>query len=128
MILGIDFGSKRIGLALADEAVAIPLPLQELKNQGVDAVIEEIEKIIKQEKITLVVIGWPVGLGGQETEKTQETKKFVDILAKKISVPIATSDERLTSRLADTMSNKQGSRDVGAAMIILEDFLQRQKK
>ncbi|HPV70536.1 MAG TPA: Holliday junction resolvase RuvX [Candidatus Magasanikbacteria bacterium] len=128
MILGIDYGARRIGLALADEATVIPLPFKELKNQGIDLVILEIEKIIQQEKINLIVVGWPVGLGGQETEKTQETKKFIDILAKKVSIPVAKIDERLTSKLADTLSGKQGSRDVGAAMIILEDFLQRQKE
>lgn len=128
MILGIDYGARRIGLALADEATVIPLPFKELKNQGIDLVILEIEKIIQQEKINLIVVGWPVGLGGQETEKTHETKKFIDILAKKVSIPVAKIDERLTSKLADTLSGKQGSRDVGAAMIILEDFLQRQKE
>ncbi|MCX6779138.1 MAG: Holliday junction resolvase RuvX [Candidatus Magasanikbacteria bacterium] len=128
MILAIDYGTKRIGLAIADESGAIPLPFKEMANKGRDLVLQEIEEIIKVEKINIVVVGLPINLAGIASQKTLETQKFIDSLSKKIFVPVIKIDERFTSRLSDTMSlGTEGSRDVGAAMIILEDYLQRQK-
>ena len=129
MLLAIDYGARRIGLALADETDRLVLPFKELANRGVDQTIKELSQIINQEKITKIIIGLPLSLSGKSSLKTNETQKFIDILAKNIDIPVITIDERLTSKLADTMSaGTKGSRDVGAAMIILEDFLSRMRE
>jgi len=128
MILAIDYGSKRIGLALADEASAIPLPFKELQNKGINSVLQDLEEIVKEERINIIVIGLPISSGGKISQKTQETQKFIDLLTRKMAIPVIPVDERFTSRLSDTMAlGTKGSRDIGAAMILLEDFLQRRK-
>lgn len=124
MILGIDYGSKRIGIAAADENSKVALPYKVLENKNAEFVLSELKKIIIAENISKIVVGLPLSLSGKESKKTKETREFSVFLAKNVSVPIEEIDERLSSRLADTLARgTKGSRDIGAAMVILEDYL-----
>lgn len=123
-ILGIDYGAKRIGLAIVEEGTKVVLPFGVIENKNLNFVLAELKKIVQEEKVTKLVIGLPVSLSGQEGPKARETRKFIDFLAKNLAVPTVAIDERLTSRLADTLAQgTKGSRDIGAAMVILEDYL-----
>ncbi|KKR48461.1 MAG: hypothetical protein UT86_C0005G0045 [Candidatus Magasanikbacteria bacterium GW2011_GWC2_40_17] len=125
MYLGIDYGERRVGLALADKETKIVLPFKVLENKNLEQILEDLKKIIAEEKILKIIVGWPLNLKGEPTEKTQEVQEFVDILAKNVEVPVLTFDERLTSRAAKMLSAKKI--DVGAAMLILESFLGQEK-
>lgn len=124
MILGLDYGTKNIGLAIADETDKVALPFAVIENKNRNFVLAELKKIIQEEKVAKLVVGLPVSLSGQEGPQARETRKFIDFLAKNLDVPIVALDERMSSRLADTLSGgTKGSRDIGSAMVILEDYL-----
>lgn len=124
MLLGLDYGEKNIGLAIADENSKMVLPYKVLINKGADFVLSELKKIVAEEKISKIIVGLPLTLSGKESKKTKETREFIAFLAKNLDVAIEMKDERLSSRLADTLSQgAKGSRDIGAAMVILEDYL-----
>lgn len=124
MLLGLDYGEKNIGLAVADENSKMALPYKVLINKGEDFVLQELKKIIGEEKISKIIIGLPLSLSGEESKKTVETREFSAFLAKNLDVAIEMRDERLSSRLADTLAQgAKNSRDIGAAMVILEDYL-----
>lgn len=124
MLLGLDYGEKNIGLAVADENSKMALPYKVLINKGEDFVLQELSKIISEEKISKIIIGLPLSLSGEESKKTIETREFSVFLAKNLNVPVEMRDERLSSRMADTLAQgAKNSRDIGAAMVILEDYL-----
>jgi putative Holliday junction resolvase len=119
-ILAIDFGTKNIGLAWCDTMIGAPLPFGIAKN------IEEVTKVVTEEKIDKVIIGLPLGIDGKENKNTERVRKFAEELKNKISAPIEFMDERFSSHAADRMSGGV-SRDEKSAMIILEDYLARKK-
>lgn len=124
MILGIDYGIKRIGLAIVDETVGVVLPYKLLENKGLEYIMEEFRKIVKQEDITKIVVGMPLTLKGEFGPKAEEIKIFIEQLQKEVEVPVVFIDERFSSRLADTLGGENGkNRDIGAAMIILENYI-----
>ncbi len=129
MILGIDYGSKRIGLALADENNQIALPYRILENKSDDVIFEEFKKIVKEKDITKIVVGLPLTMKGEFGLKAREIQKFINKMRNIIFIPIVEMDERLSSKLADTLGGEKGkNRDIGAAMIILDGYLSQQKK
>lgn len=123
MILAIDYGEKRIGLAIADEENKIPLPFKILENKNQEFVLSELKKIILEKEIRQFVVGLPLSLSGKEGCKAEEVKEFIKKL-QNLRIPIKTIDERFSSRLADVLGGeKSKNRDIGAAMVILEDYL-----
>ena len=124
MLLGLDYGEKNIGLAVADENSKMALPYKVLINNGEDFVLQELKKIIAEEKISKIIVGLPLALSGAESRKTMEARGFSAFLAKNLDVAVEMKDERLSSRLADTMAQSaKNNRDIGAAMVILESYL-----
>ncbi|MBI5022981.1 MAG: Holliday junction resolvase RuvX [Candidatus Magasanikbacteria bacterium] len=124
MLLGLDYGEKNIGLAVADENSKMALPYKVLINKGENFVLQELKKIIIEEKISKIIVGLPLSLSGAESKKTIEAREFSAFLAKNLDIPVEMKDERLSSRLADAMApGAKNSRDIGAAMIILESYL-----
>ncbi|MFH1583059.1 MAG: Holliday junction resolvase RuvX [Candidatus Falkowbacteria bacterium] len=121
--LGVDWGEKRIGLALADGETKMATPFKTVEN------VDEVAKIVKIEQIDLVVIGKPVQIKNHEIEISNEKyNKFIEDLKDKINLPIELVDERLSSKAADALvGNKKtkASRDEIAAMIILQSYLDR---
>ena len=128
-ILGIDYGTKRIGLALAfvDSKVAVPFGI--LKNQDKKFIWQKINKIIKQESIDLIVVGMPLALSSNRhlSEQALKTKSFVDWLSSKSKLSVVTFDERLTTRQAKYLTNNKKNKmlDDIAAQLILENYLEK---
>jgi len=117
--LGIDWGEKRIGLALADEETSLALPFKTVSNLG------ELLRVIKEEGITDIIIGSPKKMSGQAADN-QLWLDFVDKLKEKSVVPVNFLDERLSSLAADALSGAKkdkAERDEIAATIILQDYL-----
>jgi len=129
-VLAIDYGEKRVGLALGDEQLKVAMPFEVLENRGRDFILAELKKIFDQEAIYRVVVGLPMGLNNKNSEKTNETRAFILDLKNNFNLPIITEDERLTSRLADKLFltyKKKYPRDAIAAMVILQSYLDKIK-
>jgi len=124
--LGIDWGEKRIGLALADSETKIATPFKVVISEG------EILKVVNEEKINEVVIGEPKGIKNQELGiRNEKYANFIEELEKKINLPIKLVDERLSSKAANALSgNKKvkAKRDAVAAMLILQTYLDKTLK
>lgn len=138
--LALDFGLKRIGVAISDENKLIAFPRNYLKNDR--GILEKIIELANEENVSKIIIGLPLNLKSQETVITKKAKEFGDklyktIKLKKINIDIVFFDERLTSSLAKTkMVNsdynrkkrkEKGTLDSLSAQIILQDYLDKQK-
>jgi len=125
-ILGVDFGTKRIGLAWTQTELGVVLPYGQIRGKDKEEMIVNLVKLIKEERIEKVVFGLPLTLEGQESPNSRRVRAFVDELKKQINVLIDFYDERLSSFAADQMEGNV-TRDEKAAMIILQDYLEANK-
>lgn len=123
-ILAIDFGTKRIGLAISDETQTLAREYAILSPQEFWASIPE---LVAKEMVGQVIVGLPLGMSGQSTVKTQETQTFVQKLSQQLTVPVAVVDERLTSVMAAQMAGTNRHIDSLAAQIILQNYLNSKK-
>ncbi|MEW6407382.1 MAG: Holliday junction resolvase RuvX [Patescibacteria group bacterium] len=125
-ILAIDYGSKKIGLAISDETQSIALPFLFLENRGDKNLTEEIYRICQKNKVGEIVLGMPKTMAGQEGKQAQRVKKFAKLLKKKVDLSIIFEDERLTSKLAQRFLEKNKKEDDRiAAQILLQDYLDK---
>ena len=129
-ILGVDYGEKRIGLAVSDESETLASRFLTLKNKSLKNSAEEIKKIISEENIKKIVVGVPVGFKG-ESGQTKTVRKFIGELKKNINAPIMEVNEIFTSKMAEENLIKAGVKDIKkvidqeAARIILESYLEK---
>lgn len=131
-ILGIDYGEKRVGLALSDPMQMIASPFKTINNNS--DLITMIKSIINQKQVGFVVVGLPIGMKGQYTQQTEQVKNFVEALSEN-GVSAEVIDERLTSISSKKALVEQGVKtghnkgliDQTAAAIILQQYLDRQK-
>ena len=127
--LGIDYGSKRVGLAIGDDDTKLSRPIDALLLSSVDEFIPKIKNFLTTNQIDLIVLGLPRGLDGQDTRQTQEVMIISDKLKKELLIPITLQDEAMTSEIAKERLSlskkvvKQGEVDSEAASIILQDYL-----
>lgn len=129
-VLSIDYGAKRIGLALGDTALKLASPFRVLKNR--ENVIEEIVKLIEDYSISIVVVGLPLTLRGKVGERAREVESFVKKLKERLreNVEIVLWDERFTTeeayRLLEGLSYKKKKelKDSFASYIILKEYLE----
>ena len=126
--LCLDYGLKRIGVAVSDEEGRMAFPMGIIFHRGIDAVIKEIVERIKKEHIGSVVVGLPVGLDSKETQQTTITRRFVTALKKAVSIPVEIENEMLTSRMAADSGMKGGHRDAASAAIILQSYLDKSNR
>jgi len=134
-ILSIDFGMKRIGLALSDPLKIFAYPFVTLKNDN--NFIPALTDLIKVQGISEIVVGYPLKENGEKSSSTLEVEKFVQRIKEKIKLNIVLRDERYTSELAkqnilQSVTKKKKRRDKGlvdrnAASIILQEYLDELK-
>jgi putative Holliday junction resolvase len=130
-ILGIDYGSKRLGLAVCDELGLTAQALTTITRKNRVRDLEKIDSVIKEYNIEKIVVGYPLRLDGTEGIQCEKVNRFVDILESKFSLPIVKWDETLSTKEAEeilieaNMSRKKrkGVVDKLAAAIILQDYL-----
>lgn len=129
-ILAIDYGRRRIGLAVSDELgiTAVPVATLERKNRQED--IRRLREIARKYKITLIIVGSPLHLAGHAGEMANEASRFASRIKKELGLPVEMRDERLTSWEAEqTLKENAGRKskkthlDSIAAAILLRDFL-----
>jgi putative holliday junction resolvase len=135
-VLGIDYGSERVGLSLSDPLGIIAQPIEALKNDS--ALFIHLQQLSIRENVKLIVVGMPFNLKGQIAQKADEVQKFIELLKAKLNVEVITYDERFTTTIAHktmlTMGTKRKERqkkdgriDSMAAAIILQGFLDSTK-
>lgn len=128
--LGIDYGTKRVGLAQGDDlGVATPLPA--LVDTEAVARWAKLAEIIQQRRITDLVLGYPYNMDGSVGFKAKEVDAFASKLKAQFNLPVHLVDETLTSYAAESTIAKKSRREVRdsglidsrAACLILQDFL-----
>ncbi|MFH1822238.1 MAG: Holliday junction resolvase RuvX [Patescibacteria group bacterium] len=120
--LGIDWGSKRIGLAIGHSETGLATPYKVVGN------MDEIVDIIKSEEINEVIIGEPLKMENSKIKVQSDFLDFLSDLKRKINISVITFDERLTSKSADKLSKdkkNKAPRDAIAAMLILQTYLDK---
>ncbi len=124
-ILGIDYGTKRVGLAISDETQTLARELNILSPKEFWWGIKD---LIESESISRIVIGLPLNMSGDATHSTEAAQKFSDELQTRFpEIPLEFMDERLSSVMAESMGRKKDV-DSLAAQIILQNYLDRAKK
>ena len=140
--LGIDYGERRIGLALSDATGLLASPWKTLPNEanvGTAAarVAAELRALEEEEgRLGHVVVGLPRRLNGEPNAQTPRVEKFAQLLTALIDAPLTLQDERLTSHEADALlaeresdwKKRKSQVDAMAAAIILQDFLDGQPR
>ena len=136
-VLGIDYGARRIGLALSDATATLASPWRLLQRPPSEAetlriMIKEIDTLAKDDDgLEAVVVGWPRRLDGSPTHQTAIVETFARLLETKIAVPVILQDERLSSHEAESRlatreadwRKRKAKLDAAAAAIILQDYL-----
>ncbi len=130
-ILGLDMGSKRIGLAVSDEDETFAFPRGKLDRKGRDKDLAALARLIEEEAIECVVVGVPLHMSGRQSKGADAARTFAEALANHVELPVDTLDERLTTVEAERTLHATGRRakdqrevvDAVAAAIILSTYL-----
>jgi putative Holliday junction resolvase len=142
-VLAIDFGERRIGLAVSDVSATLARPLTTLAvdpklpaTAAVDLVTAEIARLGEDdERIGAIVVGMPSHLDGTPSKQTGRVAAFVAALKRRTSIPVDIEDERLSSREAESRlaarerdwRKRKARLDAAAAAVILQDYLDRKR-
>jgi putative holliday junction resolvase len=132
-ILGVDYGRKRIGLALSDELGMIARPLETIVRTNRQNDLRRLREICRKHGVGQVVVGHPVHLSGQLSPIAGEAARFAVRLQKELGMAVELVDERLTSWEAKRTVAKNGARqqfpvDDVAAAVLLRDYLEQTRE
>ena len=130
-ILAIDFGTKRMGLAVSDALGMTAQGLPTLERTRVSDDLTHIQELVEEYSAERVIVGNPIGHGGGETAMSQRAAEFVDKLRRQLGCPVDLWDERLTSVEANRMLRESGisirkrrhAVDRVAATLLLQSYL-----
>jgi putative Holliday junction resolvase len=130
MILGIDPGQRRVGLAVADRETRFARPLEVIDSRATDP-LKRIAEVVEEMDVDLVVIGRPVTLAGRAERAVEDVAPFVQALRDSLSVEVREFDERLSTVIAESGMRAAGAgskarsslRDAVAAQVMLQNFL-----
>lgn len=130
-LLGLDYGTRRVGLALSnlDQTIATPHETYERKGESQDAL--QLVRTVEEYSVVGLVVGLPVHISGDEGEKAREARAFGAWAARATKLPVAFTDERYTTVQADehlfaaqvSPKKRRALRDMLAAQILLQSFL-----
>ncbi|MEK7516459.1 MAG: Holliday junction resolvase RuvX [Patescibacteria group bacterium] len=124
-ILGIDYGEKRIGLALADPKSGAVWPYEVLGNAGNEAVAKRLREVVALENVAEIVVGIPLTLSGAEGHAARAARAFGTEVGAALALSVTFIDERFTSVEAMRVAEEYGSKelDAVAAALILKTYL-----
>lgn len=137
-ILGVDYGERRIGIAISDPTATIAQPLTVLRRRaGKRPPVQAIADLIALHEAEHVVIGLPLTLAGEESDWTREVVAFGNKLAQRAGTGVSFADERMSSVAAERAVRSLGLKrtereqkeriDAAAAMLILQSYLDRRE-
>jgi putative Holliday junction resolvase len=130
-VLGIDHGTKRMGIALSDPSGMIAQPLEFIPAEPFAPFLERLKQILREKEVELIIVGMPRNMDGSYGPAAAKVQEFVAVLKENIIIPIRTWDERLTSAQANRFLIEANVRrqerkekvDKAAAAILLQSFL-----
>ena len=135
--LGLDLGSKTLGVAVSDKTGFIASSYKTIHhNEDYDGLVNEVEKIVQELEIDAVVLGFPKNMNNTIGYKGELSLQFQKKLEEVLSIPIYLQDERLTTKIATDMliqgnvsrKNRKKVVDSVAATVILQSYLDRSDK
>lgn len=137
-VLGVDYGERRIGLALSDPLGMIASPLPTLtRRAGKRPPVAAVARLAEENGVAAIVLGLPLDLSGEETGWTREVREFGERLGERTGLPVAYIDERMTSvraeRAVRSLGLPKGRReekervDAAAAVLILQAYLDQKR-
>lgn len=130
-VLGLDYGDERVGVAIAQQIARLPRPLTTLQNN--ESLIDEIQLVVDREDIGCVVVGVPRNMDGTESTQSRTCREFASVIAQKLTMPVETIDETLSSIEAEKILKQLGKPykksdiDAMSAVLILERYFDEQK-
>lgn len=135
-ILGLDYGSATVGVAVNDGLGLTVQPVETIvrkEENKLRRTCARIEELVREYEVSLLVLGLPLNMDGSEGERVEKTRAFGDMLARRTGLPVVYQDERLTTEAADEILSESGIRrrdrkayiDQIAAVLILEEYLSR---
>jgi putative Holliday junction resolvase len=119
-VLGIDYGEKRVGLAISDELLLLA---RELVILSPKEFWRQLPGLLEQYEVQVIALGWPLNMQGQLTDKTREVEAFQQKLERSCSARVVRVDERLSSQMASSLPGGHKDVDSLAAQIILQNYL-----
>lgn len=124
-ILSIDYGEKRLGLAVGDTETGFAFGRETLTNKGNDFIVAKLRVLIQAEEIEKIIIGLPKSLSGKDSIQTKKVREFGKYVKMGLKLPIEFIDERLTS----VQAKKSGVKDLDreSARLILETYFEQHK-
>lgn len=139
VILALDVGEKRIGVAASDELGILATPRAVIARRSTQAALDDIMRMVQAEEATLVVVGLPISFDGQLHSQAQSVRRFAERLRKRLDaldVPLVYADETLSTVRAEERLRAAGVRrerireriDAMAAAVILEEYLDQRRR
>ena len=130
-VLGVDYGQKRVGLALCDPGGILCWPVETIAWTRAEDLFARIKAVAEAEGVERVVVGLPLDLEGHDTLTTRQARNFAERLGRRLSAPVVLFDERLSSAAAESELKETGmgwkkrkaALDSQAAVKILESYL-----
>ena len=132
-ILGIDYGNRRVGIAISDELQLTAQPHKLLIRENDENLISDIKEIIHSHNIEKIVIGLPVLLDGSHSSQTKKTRKFISRIRQSSDLPIEKWEERLSTIEAGkiltgtSINKKKENIDIISAQLILQSYLDKNR-
>lgn len=134
-LLAVDYGEKRIGLAVSDELQITASPLAVIELTSDDDAIALIAEYASKLRISTIVVGLPVRTDSQVGEMERRVRQFADKLRRKTKMPVMLFDERFTTRIAEQVlleadlsrRKRKRVRDKLAAVVLLKSYLERKR-
>ncbi len=131
-ILALDYGRRRIGMALSDGLQLTAQPYATWEAKDWTSFFERLNLLIDQESVERIVVGMPVTLRGEKGRMAEELEAFIKALGEAVSVPIITWDERFTTRQAHRALHEMGKKpsrhkalvDTLSAVFLLQNYLE----
>lgn len=135
IIIAVDLGKARTGLAICDKGELLSSPLGTIEDKNLDSVADKISVLVKERKAEMLVVGLPKNMDGTEGESAKSAREFAEKLKNLCGLPVEMQDERGTTITAHNFLNTTDTRgrkrkkvvDTVAATIILENYLNYRK-
>ena len=135
-LVGVDFGAVRIGIAISDARQTLASPLDNYTRRSKDQDAEYFRKLVSEETLVGFVVGLPVHMSGDESQKSQAARAWGKWLADVTGLPVDFYDERYSSAIANdllafgqlTKKQRQRRRDMLAAQVILASYLESDRR